>query len=46
MLWLNSAETWVGIKEEEKANFLSESGQLDVIMFSGWTPKDLLKTLA
>jgi alpha-glucosidase (family GH31 glycosyl hydrolase) len=48
MLWLNSAETWVDVYSDSQqiANFVSESGQIDVVMFMALTPKELLTKLA
>jgi len=45
ILWLNSAETWVDIFDGS-SNFVSESGQLDVVMFVADTPKQLLTKLS
>ena len=45
ILWLNSAETWVDIYDDS-SSFVSESGQLDVVMFAASSPKQLLTKLA
>lgn len=51
VLWLNAAETWVDITKENTADdrtdtqthWFSESGLLDVFVFSGPTPTEITK---
>lgn len=48
--WMNSADTWSDVLQtsdtERFVSFYSESGQLEFFVFSGSTPKTVLRTLA
>eukprot|EP01090_Pellita_catalonica_P001556 TRINITY_DN11318_c0_g1_i1.p1 TRINITY_DN11318_c0_g1~~TRINITY_DN11318_c0_g1_i1.p1 ORF type:complete len:921 (-),score=130.25 TRINITY_DN11318_c0_g1_i1:38-2800(-) len=50
VFWLNSAETWVDLKDREKggrhAHWFSESGIIDFFVLYGPTPKDVLRQYA
>ncbi|KAM0211504.1 hypothetical protein ACHAQD_010297 [Fusarium lateritium] len=46
IFWLNAAETWIDIKKTKKntkTHWISEAGLIDVFVFLGPTPKDVLK---
>ncbi|PCD22025.1 hypothetical protein AU210_015827 [Fusarium oxysporum f. sp. radicis-cucumerinum] len=46
VFWLNAAETWIDItkaKTNTNTHWISEAGLLDVFVFLGPTPKDVLK---
>ena len=53
VLWFNAAETWIDItksqssaKTDTHTHWFSESGLLDVFVFSGPTPRDIATTYA
>ena len=50
LLWVNSADTWADLIPEGSnkmySNFVSESGQIELIIFSSDSPTKQVKTLA
>ncbi|CCD25508.1 glucan 1,3-alpha-glucosidase ROT2 NDAI_0F01900 [Naumovozyma dairenensis CBS 421] len=46
LFWLNSADTWIDIdysnKKDTKSHWISESGIIDVVIFLGESPADII----
>ncbi|QLG71283.1 hypothetical protein HG535_0B03220 [Zygotorulaspora mrakii] len=46
LFWVNAADTWIDIKydrHDSKTHWISESGIVDVVLFFGDTPADILE---
>lgn len=46
LFWVNAADTWIDIKYDEKdskTHWMSESGMIDVVLFFGSTPSEILQ---
>lgn len=50
LLWLNAADTWIDLLKKEEnqmlSNFVSESGQIELFIFSSDCPKKQIKSMA